>query len=405
MNWTKREKILIRELKKKKLSPTHGLDHILNVCQFALKLAKIYGGRREIIIPACLLHDLGRSKPQLHGRESSKESVKQAKPVLKKAGYTPDEIRLICQATLEHDQADFSSRLLESRILKDADFLDGFGTRGILRAAYYTGEAGEPFVKVIKRLKVKMRQRFEGLEFEESKKMAEEEFLLVQLMMPYINSSRQARTIKKCAYLGKYIVFEGISGTGKETQAKLLKKYLEEKGEKAEIIYHPTLRLKKVLKNWRQEKISLMTEAFLFIADRYDMVERKLLPALKKGRWVVSLRNRISAMVYQAKSDWEEELINYLFSIFEPKPDFVFYFDLKPKEALKRINKRTEKTGEEKGAFEKIDLLTAKRKRYKNVLEKFDGVFTIDTWRSIEEIQEEIQKRVGCLWQKKLKEN
>lgn len=398
MKWTKREQDLIRQLTKIKLSPTHSLDHATNVCQHGLALLRIHGGRRNIVIAAALLHDLGRSKPKLHGAFSVRESLRLAKPLLRKAGYTSGEIKLICQAIAEHDQPNFSSKLLESKILKDADFLDGFGARGILRAAYYTGEAGEPFKKVIKRLKVKMRQRFEGLEFEESKKMAEEQVLLVQLVMSYFQKTDWQEKL----YQGKYIVFEGISGTGKETQAKLLKKYLEKKGKKVEIIYHPHPRLKERLKNWRKEKISLMTEAFLFTADRHDMAERKLLPALKKGKWVISLRSRITCMAYQGENEWEEDLIDYLFSTFEPKPDLIFYFDLKPKEALKRINKRTAQTGEEKGVFEKIRLLTEKRKRYKKVLVKFHEVFTIDASGTVEEIQEKIQKRVESLWQTKL---
>ena len=407
MKWTKREKILVKNLQKLKLSPTHNLDHAKNVCQSALVLAKKHGGRREIIIPACLLHDLGRSKPRLHGKKSSKESVKLAKPLLRKAGYAPAEIKLISQAISEHDQPDFSSNLLESRILKDADFLDGFGLQGVLRAIYYSAEAGQPPEKALWRLRVQMKQRYQGLEFEESKKMAEEEFLLVQLVLSYSysssdpaqrgsreanykESSRQARTVKKCTYKGKYIVFEGISGTGKETQAKLLAQYLKKKGRDVEIIFHPTVRLKQVLKDWRKKSISLMTEAFLFIGDRHDMVEKKLLPALGKGKWVIGLRNRASCMVYQAKTEGEERLINYLFSTFEPKPDLIFYFDLAPKEALKRIKRRTEETGEEKGAFEKIGLLTEKRKKYKKVLGKFHGVFTIDASESVKKIHQKI---------------
>lgn len=420
MKWTKKEKILLRELQKIKLSPTHNLDHAKNTCQYAVVLAKKHGGRREIIIPACLLHDSGRSNPNLHGQDSSQESVRLAKPLLKKAGHTSKEIILICQAISEHDQPNFSSSLLESRILKDADFLDGFGVQGILRIIYYTAEAGQPLDKALYRLQVTMKKRYEGLEFEESKKMAEEEFLLVQLVLSYSysssdpaqrgsreanykESSRQARTIKKCTYSGKYIVFEGISGTGKETQAKLLKKYLEKKGKKVEIIFHPTVRLKQVLKDWRKKSISLMTEAFLFIGDRHDMVEKKLLPALKKGKWVISLRNRVSCMVYQAKTEREERLINYLFSTFEPKPDLIFYFDLAPKEALKRIKRRIEETGEEKGAFEKIDLLTKKRKHYKKVLGKFHDVFTIDASGKVDETQKEIQRIVDSLFFKSFK--
>ena len=48
---------------------------------------------------------------------------------------------------------------------------------------------------------------------------------------------------------GKLITLEGISGTGKETQAKLLQKFLGGRGIKAEIVYHPSPDLKKIFKS------------------------------------------------------------------------------------------------------------------------------------------------------------
>jgi len=46
---------------------------------------------------------------------------------------------------------------------------------------------------------------------------------------------------------GKLIVFEGVSGTGKETQAKLLQKYLAAHHIRSQIVFHPSPRLKEIL--------------------------------------------------------------------------------------------------------------------------------------------------------------
>lgn len=395
MNWAKREKIIIRELKKNKLSPSHGFDHLENVANFALKLSGVYGGKRDLLFAAALLHDLGRIEPKLHGKNSAQKSAKLAKPILKKAGYRQGEIKLITQIILEHDKVELSSNLLESRILKDADFLDGFGTRGLLRAVYYTAEAGETFEEVLSRIKVKMRKKYEGLEFAESRQIAQEGYSLVRLCLSYLNREKLEKELYKCK--GKLIVFEGISGAGKETQAKLLVKYLRGKGRQVEIIFHPTPRLKNTLKEWRKEKIDSVSESFLFIGDRFDIVKRKLLPALRQGKFIISLRNRLSTLVYQGETDWEVKLIEFLYAAFEPQPDILFYFDLEPKIVLLRINKRSRKTGEEKGKFEKLELLKKKRKRYQNLLGNFKNVVIIDASKPIDKIQQDIVKSISDL--------
>ena len=392
--WTKREKAIIQTIKTKLRSPSHGLDHLTNVASHALVLAKKYKASREIVVAAALLHDLGRNNPKLHGKKSSQYSAFLAEPLLKKVGYSDQDIKLILQIISEHDQPFFISKLLESRILKDADLLDGFGFRGMLRSIYFTSEADQPMTKAVERLNLKMPQRFEGLEFLESKNIAKEQFYLTRLLLSEVDSYKKI-------YKGKLIVLEGISGTGKETQAKLLAKYLEKCGEKIVIVYHPTLKMKDILKLWRKQKTDDFSEVYLFIADRNEVVQNKILPALMQGKTVISLRNYISSLVYQAKNQSQRDLINYLYSRFEPIPNFVFYFDIQPQAALKRIENRAKKTGEEKGKFEKINLLKQKRIKYVQVLKNFKNVIRIDAEKSIDEIHRNIVDSLLTLWEKK----
>lgn len=386
--FSSKEKKLISLLNKKVLSSSHNWDHLENVLFFALELGKIYKAKREILIPACLLHDLGRTNPKLHGKDSLKESAHQAKILLKKAGYSSGEIDLICQVIKEHDQPKLKSKILESRILKDADFLDGFGTRGILRAIYWMGESGRPFDKNLSRLRKKMRQRYESLEFPESRKMARSGFLLAQVFFDHLKKVKK----KPFAFKGKFIVFEGTSGTGKETQAKRLKKFLEKRGFKTKILYHPTKRLKNTLKKWRKDNIDLFTEALMFIADRHDVISQSLLPALKNGKVVISLRNEISTLVYQARTKEEINLFEYLYGLFAPEPDIIFYFRFKPEKALERILKRTRETGEERGKFENIKDLKAKRKRYQKIIKRYKNVIRLDASLSKDKIHKRIIK-------------
>lgn len=392
MKWTKREKSILQVIRKKLASQSHGLNHLINVSQYVLILSKKYNGNRDILVAAALLHDLGRNKPTLHDQKSIDYSIELAKPILEKTDYTQKEIKLILQIILEHDKPFFSSALLESRILKDADFLDGFGFRGLLRAIYYTAEASQPISKAFERINKKMTERFNGLELSESRNIANEQFYLTRLLL-----SDHQRSGKKL-YKGKLIVFEGISGTGKETQSKLLAEYLNKSGNKTEIVSHPTLELKQILSQWRKYKKDSFSEVFFFIADRYNVIQNKIMPALNQGKIVISLRNYISSLVYQAITQYQHDLIKYLYSTFEPIPDAIFYFDLKAEIALSRIEKRIKETGESKGKFEKIKLLKDKRKKYEHILNKYKNVFRLDASKSIDELHKHIVNSLLDLW-------
>lgn len=352
----------------------------------ALRLAEIYPVKKDILIPACLLHDLGRSKPYLHGLASVEESCRQAKILLAKAGYNQQEIKLICRAIAQHDQPALKTVNWEAKILKEADFLDGFGARGIYRYAYWSGESGRDFDQSLKRLTRMMKQRHKSLELPESRFLAGPQYAFAQVFFDNLLNP----VMKNLSYKGKYLVFEGISGTGKETQVRLLKNYLDKKGRKAEIIYHPTPRLKKTLGRWRQDKIDAFTEAFLLIADRADMFKRKIWPALKNNKIVISLRSGISTLVYQAQDSCEINLFAYLYSLFEPEPDLIFYFSLQSRQALARINQRFRKTGETKGRFENLKDLNAKQKKYQKIIKRYKKVITLNAALTIGEIHQKI---------------
>jgi len=181
---------------------------------------------------------------------------------------------------------------------------------------------------------------------------------------------------------GKLIVFEGISGTGKETQAKLLQQFLKKKRIASRIVFHPSPELKLILSSWRKErKISSLTETYLLLADRSSRVEQVIKPALSRGEWIISLRNYVSAYVYQG--DGKE------FLRFEPKPDILFYFDITAEIAMKRVLSR----GERRGKFETRKLLNEKRKTYKKVLKAIPHI-PIDASLSIDAIHKIVLKYI-----------
>ena len=194
---------------------------------------------------------------------------------------------------------------------------------------------------------------------------------------------------------GKFIVFEGISGTGKETQAKLLQKFLKERHLiEGKIVFHPTPALKSILSVWRKIRhIDATTEVYLLLADRYDRVSQEIIPLLKKGIWVIGLRNYVSALVYQGSTESKRKWISQEFSRFEPKPDILFYFKISPHAAILRIQKRHKETGEPLGKFETKFYLTKKLRTYDTVLKHIPHI-SVDAGQSIESIEKTIHSKL-----------
>ena len=174
---------LLGELKAFEFDIAHDQQHIENVLQGVNLLQGIYGGNARILSVAAVLHDIGRSDSSLHGEESRLRSVALAEPILERNDFSPQEICQVCQVILDHDQPDKRPESLEGRILKDADFLDGFGARGILRVIIWTIKSGGSYEDIIHRLKVKMPQRIASLEFPESREIARKNYTLVETFL------------------------------------------------------------------------------------------------------------------------------------------------------------------------------------------------------------------------------
>ena len=104
--------------------------------------------------------------------------------------------------------------------------------------------------------------------------------------------------------VGTFIAFEGGEGTGKSTQSKLLKKWLEDRGEIVVLSREPGgtdlgQGLRKILLGHETGAISPRAEALLYAADRAHHVYSVIRPALAKGEVVISDRYFDSSIAYQ----------------------------------------------------------------------------------------------------------
>jgi len=102
-----------------------------------------------------------------------------------------------------------------------------------------------------------------------------------------------------------FLVFEGIDGSGKSTQADLLARHLREtRGLEAVLLREPGgtalgERLRELILDPRGEDLAPETEIFLFMAARAHLVRTRILPALREGKVVICDRFIWSTVVYQ----------------------------------------------------------------------------------------------------------
>ena len=102
-----------------------------------------------------------------------------------------------------------------------------------------------------------------------------------------------------------FLVFEGIDGSGKSTQSRLLEKYLrEERGLEVLHVREPGgtplgEKLREIILHPDAEKFPPETELFLFMAARAQLVQACIRPALARGQVVISDRFLWSSAAYQ----------------------------------------------------------------------------------------------------------
>lgn len=136
-----------------------------------------------------------------------------------------------------------------------------------------------------------------------------------------------------------FICIEGLDGCGKTTHAKRLVKKL---GESHDAIYTAepsrgkigTFIRKRYL--YSKKRLSSVAEALLFAADRLEHVENEVLPALRRGKLVISDRYIYSSLAYQGATglrlDWIEKINEHALSA-----DFAVFIDVDPQVVMRRL--------------------------------------------------------------------
>ncbi|UDG80391.1 dTMP kinase [Candidatus Annandia pinicola] len=173
----------------------------------------------------------------------------------------------------------------------------------------------------------------------------------------------------------KFIVIEGLEGSGKTTICNYIMNMLKIWGIKSIITREPggtplNEKLRKIIKKERKKEIiSNKTELLMFYALRAQSLEYIIKPSLKNGLWVISDRYSISSQAYQGYNDSNKKIIKNLnYYVLEGiSPDITLYLDIDPKIGIYRAKKRGKLDRIEKKS---LSFFKKTRSRYLEIVNK-----------------------------------
>ena len=197
---------------------------------------------------------------------------------------------------------------------------------------------------------------------------------------------------------GRFIVLEGLDGSGKSTAAEYLRDALTRKDALEPLLTRepsdgPTGKLiRRALT--REIQLDPKTFTLLFAADRFEHVQNEVLPALKEGRDVICDLYYFSNLAYQGDVAPQEMILSFnSLARNAITPDFVFFIDTPPEECMRRIH--TERDSEE--LFERADKLRSVETLYKEAFDRLEGeenIIRIDGMRTREEVLAQMLSRL-----------
>ena len=196
---------------------------------------------------------------------------------------------------------------------------------------------------------------------------------------------------------GLFISFEGIDGSGKSTQARLLAGALRAEGRDVLLTREPggspgAEEIRRLVLEGAPDRWSAETELLLFTAARRDHLEKTILPALTARRMVITDRFADSTRVYQGvtRGDLRGRVDTLHDLMIGLEPDLTFLIDIDPEVGLGRARARAgaELRFEDMGA----GLQAQMRRAFHALAAAAPARFvTIDGSRPPEEVSTEVQ--------------
>ena len=188
---------------------------------------------------------------------------------------------------------------------------------------------------------------------------------------------------------GFFICVEGLDGCGKTTQTKLLVRKLRKMGWDAVYTAEPSRgKIGQFIKKYclhGEKRTFPIVEALLFVADRFEHVEREVIPALNEGKVVVSDRYVYSSLAYQGATGLDLKWIEMI-NEHAIRPDLAIFVDVEPEAVIKRLKLK-------KSVMENLETQRKVREVYVKFVEKGELV-RIDGNKYTKEVADDILKVV-----------
>ncbi len=203
---------------------------------------------------------------------------------------------------------------------------------------------------------------------------------------------------------GKFITFEGIDGSGKSTQLRMLADKLRGSGIDVITTHEPGgTPLGRALREAfleTRETVAPMAELLSFAADRAQHVGHLIKPALDDGKIVISDRYADATFAYQgAGRGFPEEKVLQVIDLATGglKPDLTLFFDITVEEALRRMSDRDEDhTKKNRMDEETAEFYTRVRDAYLGIAQREPERFKIiDASGPVDEIQSRVVEIVS----------
>ena len=204
---------------------------------------------------------------------------------------------------------------------------------------------------------------------------------------------------------GIFITLEGVDGTGKSTQFRLLVRYLRRRGYRVCATREPGgtkvgEKVRSILLASRTGKLAPLAELALMYAARGQHLEEVVRPALARGNVVVSDRFNDASFAYQG---YGRRLGVAIVQAFDrvicgrTQPDLTLVFDLDPRAALARAHGREVRRNSRHGRFESQGLAFHQRVRrgYLEIARRDPArVRIVDASRPVKDIQAKVSALV-----------
>jgi len=202
---------------------------------------------------------------------------------------------------------------------------------------------------------------------------------------------------------GKFIVIEGVDGSGKGVCLDYLKKQLESNPPAGGVVFtcEPGgtaigKEIREVLLRHRCDHLTPLAELLLFVADRNQHIEEVVRPNLEAGKHVISDRFASSSFAYQVRANQREDLrhafeVLHEWAIGLTRPDLYILLDLDPPIAKNRMIKRE---GNTRFDVKELDYHLRVRDGLLEYIKDFPHV-VIDASQPPEKVREEILQAIN----------